>query len=153
MYCLPLFCNTWDHDTEGRFSAFSKGDLNKLQILQNKVLHPRSKQNKYTPVSTLLKYCNQLSVNQLGAFHTLLTMHKAIYEEKPKYVHDKLIQKAAVEGQIFPARQQNKVKVPNYQLTISRGSFCYRGATLWNKLPLHLRSNDNYKKFKPQLKK
>ena len=97
-----------------------------------------------------MKSCNEMSVNQLGAYHTLLTMHKAINEQTPKYVYDKLTEKVPVDGR---RRQQNKVTVPNYRLTVSRGSFCYRGATLWNKLPDQLRENVAYKKFKPQLKK
>ena len=75
LYCLPLFSNIWDKNIEGRFSAFSKGDLNKIQILQNKVLWLMCKKDKYTPVSTLLNKCKEMSVNQLGAFHTLLTVH------------------------------------------------------------------------------
>ena len=94
-----------------------------------------------------------MSVNQLGAFHTLLTVHRAINEGNPKYVYDKLSTKIAYEGSIFPMRQQNKVAVPNYKLNISRGSFCYRGAKFWNQLPLQLRECKKYEKFKPDLKR
>ena len=69
-----------------------------MQILQNKVLRLRSKQSKYTPVATLLKLTNEMSVNQLGAYHTLLTVHRAINEEKPKYVFDKLSRKVPING-------------------------------------------------------
>ena len=62
LYCLPLFCNTWDkqmnESNDQICYLFSKNDLNKLQILQNKVLRMRCRQKKYTPVATLLKLCN-----------------------------------------------------------------------------------------------
>ena len=134
-----------------RFYSFSKGDMNKLQILQNKVLRLRSNQNKYTPVTTLLKICNEMSVNQLGAFHSLLTLHKAVHENKPKYISDKLSSRAPNGNEIFPMRQQNKVFLPNYRLTVSRGSFCYRSAKLWNNMPPYLREITPYKLFKLKL--
>ena len=124
-----------------------------MQILQNKVLRLRTKQNRYTPVATLLKLSSEMSVNQLGAYHTLLTVHRAINEKKPQYIHNKLSTKIPINGQTFPMRQQNKVEVPKYMLSISRGSFCYRGATLWNNLPPALRETKSYKKFKPHLRK
>ena len=104
-------------------------------------------------MATLLKLTKEMSVNQLSAYHTLLTVHRAIKEGKPKYIFDKLSTKVPIEGEIFPMRQQNKVEVPDYKLTLSRGSFCYRGVNLWSRLPLYLRETDSYRKFKPQLKK
>ena len=70
-YCLPLFCNVWtDTDKNQRFAAFTKNDSNRLQVLQNKVLRLITGLNRYTSTSTLLSTSNELSVNQMAAFHT-----------------------------------------------------------------------------------
>ena len=94
-----------------------------------------------------------MSVNQLGAFHTLLIVHKSIFEKKPKYISDKMLAKVQIENGRLPLRQNDKITIPNYNLTVSRGSFCYRGAKLWNEMPSHLREITSYKVFKKNLKK
>ena len=43
---------------------------------------------------------------------------------------------------------KNQISNINYMLSISRGGFCYRGATLWNQLPNHLRKPGNDAAFK-----
>ena len=44
----------------------------------------------YTPTRMLLKQCNWLSVRQLAHYHTVLTTHKLVLTETPKYLHEKV---------------------------------------------------------------
>ena len=64
-------------ETKRKFSALTKEDARKLQVLQNKVLRLKSGNfDLNVPTSVLLEATGDLSVQQLGAFHTTLTVFK-----------------------------------------------------------------------------
>ena len=107
---------------------------------------------KETPLVELLKKSGSMSVQQLTAYHTIMIVHRVINSGYPKYLFDKLKLKQPGD-RIFPHRQLNTIQVPNVNLTLSRGGFIYRGATLWNLLPATLRSETKQSKFKSHLKK
>ena len=93
LYCLPLYSNVWGlanmDDTERRFSAFTKEDARKLQ---NKTLRLKSRNYELNvPTQALLNSTGDLSIQQLGAFHTALTFFKIVQNGQPKYLADKLI--------------------------------------------------------------
>ena len=79
IYGIQLFCNTWGivpmDETSRKYSAFTKDDLRRLQVLQNVTLRLQTKLNKYTPTDQLLNTSDALSVHQLGALHTITNHH------------------------------------------------------------------------------
>ena len=97
--------------------------------------------------SELLEKSRKLSVHQLVAYHTLLTVHKSIFQGSPNYVSQKIYYKS--NG---TSRYEKKVSVHG-KLTTSKSGFMYQGGCLWNQLPLEIRSMDRYKSFKPKFKK
>ena len=82
----------------------------------------------------LLRVSNYMSIQQLMAYHTLMTVHKVITMGLSKYLSNKLKLKKPCEA-MFPQRQIDTIIVPKVNLTLSRGGFIFRGATLWNLLP------------------
>ena len=54
-------------------------------------------------------------------------------------------------GPIFPHRVLNTIQV-DYNMTLSRSGFIFRGSKLWNQLPVELRSEQCPKVFKKQSK-
>ena len=106
-YCLPLFTNTWGLDMyriKGtRFSCYTKEDNGRLQVLQNQVArlsitgagYNRDKKTLNLSTAELLEKSGDLSVHQLGAFHTLTMTKKIMMYQKPSYLAEKL--KAAPE--------------------------------------------------------
>ena len=99
----------------------------------------------------LLKITDELSVHQLIAYHTLLQVNKTIISKKPSYIYKKLKLRTPGENFIFPKRQTHTIMV-NRKLNISRSSFIYRGANLFNRLPLNLRESQDEKYFKKEAK-
>ena len=96
LYCLPLFCNVWGlptmDDSIKRFQAFTKDDCRKLQVLQNKVLRLKTKDFEMnTPTHELLNATADLSVHQLGAYHTMVPANCIIRTGQPKYLADRLV--------------------------------------------------------------
>ena len=157
LYCLPLFANVWGlptmDDINRRSVAFSKEDCRKLQVLQNKTL--RYKTGNFTlnaPTSALLDATDDLSVHQLGAYHTLVTVFRIVTTGEPNYLAEKLSLRKPEEGRIFPYRKRHTIQV-NCTLTVSRSGFVYRGAKLWNCLPLELRVETKAEVFKSEVKK
>ena len=155
-YCLQVFGNVWcDNDMDEnnrRFSAFTKEDNRKLQVLENKVLRLQTGMNRDTPVTTLLTASGDMSVQQITAYSTLMTVFKVVTSGYPGYLAERLRLKKPAEG-IFPARLINTIEVPKVRLTLSRGGFIYRGAKLWNMLPAQMRQENKPGKFKNTLRK
>jgi len=156
LYCLPLFINVWDiptlDDTARRSVAFSKEDCRKLQVLQNKVLRCKTRNfNRHTPTCDLLKETGDLSVHQLGAYHSLLTLARIFLKNKPEYFVNRLSLRKPASNNIFPSRHLNMIQV-NCNLSLSRSGFSYRTSKLWNCLPGNLRSLTNMKMFKGEVK-
>jgi hypothetical protein len=93
-------------DNNRRFTAFTKGDCRELQVLQNQTQGINEITNEINEINlstdTLLSKTNQLSVNQLGAFHTAMPAFKAIRSSKAAYLSSKLKLCTPEQEQIFP---------------------------------------------------
>ena len=157
LYGIQLYSNVWGindmDDSTRRFKAFSKEDSRRLQVLQNKMLRIILKNpDRNTPTRELLNESKELSVHQLGAFHTLQTVFKTVTREEPKYMFHRMQLRTPEEsGPIFPHRMLNTIQV-DYNMTLSRSGFIFRGSKLWNQLPVELRSEQCPKVFKKQSK-
>ena len=156
LYCLPVFSNTWINQTLDedlrRFSAFTKEDMRKLQVLQNKVLRLKCGLGYEARTTELVAKTGDLSVHQLCAYTTLTTAHRAITTKKPHYLHNKLNLRNRDQIPLLPARHEYTLDVGS-KLTLVRGAFFYRASTLFNQLPLTLRSCRDTKIFKKEVKR
>ena len=157
LYCLPLFVNVWGlptmDDTNRRAVSFTKEDCRKLQVLQNKTL--RLKTGNYTlnaPTNELLDATKDLSVHQLGAHHTLVTVHRIVTTGQSEYLANKLALRTPEPGMIFPYRQVHTIQFDSTR-SVVRSGFVYRGAKLWNCLPVELRLETKANAFKTEVKK
>ena len=107
-----------------------------------------------TPTTELVVKSGDLSIQQLIAYFTLITVFRVLQSGKPKYLHDKLKIRCPVNNDgIFPHRHTNTIEVPAVQLTLSRSGFIYQGALLYNNLPLQLRQETKVQCFKRSLKR
>ena len=120
-----------------------------MQVLQNKVCRLKTGLPYDTPTRVLIDKSNDLSIHQLTAYHTLLSVHKCIIYQKPKYVAEKLGFKIDNANRSY--RNQHTIQA-NYKLTLSRSGFIYRGAHLFNQLPEEMRKLQDVKVFKRQVK-
>ena len=156
IYCLQVFGNVWGIDTNDennrRYTSFTKDDCKKMQILQNKVLRLKTNLAYDTPTTELIKQSGDLSIHQLTAYHTILTVFKTIKTGKPYYLSKKLELNLPKNESTFPHRQAYSITV-HRNLTISRGGMMYRGAKLWNQLPIDLRKIEKLPSFKSGVKK
>ena len=86
----------------------------------------------------------QLSVQQRTAMFTIVSVHRSIQKKQPAYNYSRL--------QPNSARSQGQTR-SDYKLSLSRGSFYYRGSKLYNQLPVNLIQQSNQALFKKEVKK
>ena len=156
LYCLQVFGNVWGFgydESSRRYSAFSVEDLRKLQVLQNKVCRLKTGLGYDHSTESLLRTSRELSMHQLIAYHTLVTVHKIKVNEQPEYLDKRMEFCTEKENFGRASRQVDSIYTRMTTLTISRSGFVYRGSLLWNQLPNWLRTLKQTKKFKTEVKK
>ena len=153
---IQMYGHVWGlpsmDDAVRRFHGFTKDDNRKLQVLQNKVMRLKSGLDYQTSTETLVKTCDELSVQQTTAYHTLMMIFKIVRYRKPSYLAKKLILQQPNDHGIFPHRHLNNIHV-RAGLTLSRGGLVYRGAKLWNSMNPLLKSEEKIAKFKKNVRK
>ena len=147
IYCLQVFGTVWDivHVGEScrRSVSFTKEDNRRLQVIQNKILRLKTGLPKDTPTKDLVKASEDLSIQQLTAYTSLVLAQKSIFNQEPAYL--------AAKFQRNP-RRPNKLILPNYRLSLSRDGFFYRSCALLNNLPADLQFDVPPKEFKSKVK-
>ena len=149
-YCLPVFGHVFGLDSYSlqsqKFSAYTKADNSKLQVLQNSVMRILTGCKRETPTSVLLEQTNSLSVHQSIAYQTLVLTHKIVTSKKPTYLATKLCRQREA-GNLLRGQEGN-IAQPNYRLNSSRSGFIYRAAKLFNRLPPILKFQEKLSSFK-----
>ena len=129
-YCLPLFggCNV--------------SELQALQVQQNRaariVLNLPPRTNRDFMFDKLV----WMTVQQLVAYHTLITVFRIRKSQEPEYL-------ATALGR---DNRCGNIIVSNSKLGLYKKSFVPRGSVLWNRLPKSLRNQKKVGKFKKDLR-
>ena len=156
LYCLQVFGNVWGFgydETERRYSGFTREDSRKLQVIQNKVCRMKTGLGYEVSSKSLLQADDDLSIHQLIAYHTLVTVHKIKGSQKPRYIDERLpFRPSNDDDDEEPHRNSKKIYVGNQELNMSRAGFVYRGGHLWNQLPTTMRTLSTTVQFKQQVR-
>ena len=88
-----------------------------------------------------------MSVHQLIAYKTILTVHKTMQTKKPSYIYNKIKPRQNER----PLRNDTNLDI-QAELTITRGGFMYRAAKLYNMIPNHIKNEQKYNTFKSKIK-
>ena len=148
-YCSEVYGNVWGistYDDQNRNSpALRKEDILKLQVLVNKVLRSLTGLHRDTPVTTLVARSGQLCIHQRMALSTIVSIHKSLLNKEPHYTHATLEPRPTLQR---TSRHQTNCRSVDYSLSISRGSFIYRGSKLYNQLPQELVGKMKISEFK-----
>ena len=121
-----------------------------LQKLQNQAARLVTKLDWRTPVSTLLRQCGWLSIQQLYAYHSLVQILKVKSEKRPEYINEKF---SKGFGHHTRLSSNNCIRIQNHiSSDLGKQNFTYKAALLWNKLPPNIKQCSTLKKFKISLK-
>ena len=147
LYCIQVYGNVWYTDVHDgineRNHSFTKANLNTLQTLQNKVIRLLTGQGYDTHIVDLGRESGILSVNQLVAYMTILSVYKIKKSGEPTYLANQL---GFSRNQNNRRRSQN-INV-NFKLARGREGFIYRGKILFNALPLSVKMEGKVGRFK-----
>ena len=142
LYGIELYANT--HSKH----------LDKLIVLNNKLLRILQHKPLVTPLQELYFEYNVLPIHQLHKFQLLLFVHKFLH-------HPQLLPDVYVKNHYFVLNEQvhvhntrNKSKIHMYSCSTSSGqrSVKHKAARLWNSLPQALRETSSIPSFKRRLK-
>ena len=131
VYCLPLF------------GGCDIGQIKSLQVLQNKAAQVVTRSPPRAERVPMYSSLNWLTVNQLVAYHTLLTVFKIRQCGEPEYLAQ-FLQEDSRTGRIV---------IPNTTLSLAQKRFVWRGSRNWNMLPLMLRKSEKIGHFKRGVRK
>ena len=127
--------------------------LLKLQRLQNAAARLISNVPRYSHITPVLCSLHWLPVKFRIDFKILLLTFKAIYGHAPGYLIDLI---AIKEQPRYNLRSASGLilKYPSLKLkkTLGDRAFSSAAPNLWNNLPLHIRLEDNFERFKSLLK-
>ena len=84
-----------------------------------------------------------LTVQQLIAYHTLITVYRIRKSKVPEDIGTTLCRD----------NQNGHIVIKNTRLELYRKSFVFRGSMLWNKLPREIRTETKLVNFKKLLRK
>ncbi len=125
-------------------------DINKLQLLQNAAARVITFTRKFDHITPVLCSLHWLPVRKRISYKILLLTYKALNGKAPKYITDMLSLKDSRNTRFMQTVPLNvpKVRCP----TFGGRSFSYMAPTLWNALPLSIRSAPELDTFKSKLK-
>ena len=131
VYCLPVF------------GGCDKGEIEALQVMQNKVARLVTHLQSRTPRTELYSKVGWMTVNQLVVYHSALSTFRIRQSGEPMYLSNIMKRDNRSESII----------VPNTRLTLAKKSYCYRSAEQWNTIPVTIRNMEKVSQFKSHLKK
>ena len=127
----------------GPYTGFKKWTIWSLGP-PNSVLRSLTGLHRDTSVSVLTAKSGQLSVHQRTALSTVTLVYKALATKEPSNIFQTLQPQPSQRM----ARHQLHCRNVDYNLSISRGSFMYRGSKLFNQLPVELVRKTKLTEFK-----
>ena len=110
--------------------------------MQNSAARYVAQSRKDVSRKDLFREVRWLTVRQLIYYHTALTIHRIRNAQEPEYLSEILTRD----------NRLNKIIIPNSNLTLAKQSFCFRGAEVWNKLPIEIRACRKIGTFKTKLR-
>ncbi len=124
--------------------------LNKLQVLQNSAARVVTFTRRFDHITPILYELHWLPVEERIKFKILLLTYKALNGKAPQYISQMLSFKDTRNTRYM---QSVPLFVPKVRCpTFGGKSFSHVAPTLWNKLPLSIRSAKDVDTFKTMLK-
>ena len=130
-YCLPLY------------GGCDKRNLESLQVMQNRAGRLVTLSSRWTSRKEIFAKLDWFSVKQLLLYHSALTTFRVRRSKEPEYLSE-IMSLDSLRGNIV---------IPHTYLSLTKQSYCYRGAEEWNRLPHNIRRIDKVEHFKVELRK
>ena len=125
-------------------------DLTRLQRVQNQLARLVTKSPPFTRSLPLLRSLHWLPVRFRILFKINLLTYKTLREKQPVYLHSMLA--ASLPSRSLRSNNDNSLSVPRVKTNTGARAFHSCAPSLWNNLPLSVRSAISVATFKKHLK-
>ena len=127
--------------------------LDTLQTLQNRAARVLANiKYENTDHAKLLKDLDWLNVRELIEFDTASLMYKIENDLAPTYMKEMFVKTSDLHTYSTRSATSGGFHPPHRKLNIGKASFSYRGAHVWNQLPVEIREAQSLENFKNSLK-
>jgi hypothetical protein len=147
---MPLVLSKLDY-CNSLFYSLPDTSISRLQRVQNslaRVVVPSIKRSQH--ISPTLCKLHWLPVHQRIQYKIAALTFKTLYHKQPSYLVDLLL--PYVPTRNLRSSDKHLLTVPNIKSAIGRRSFQFAAPTIWNTLPLSLRSSTSLHSFLTGLK-
>ena len=127
-------------------------DIDRLQRIQNRAARIVLNARKYDHVSPLLKQLHWLPVSKRIMYKVALIVYKSIHGLTPQYISCLFSPVQQSRYSLRSRTDPHLLKIPNIKLKKGEQNISFYGPTLWNSLPLDVRSCPSVESFKRNLK-
>ena len=134
------------------YSVWKSGVLGITEYRQGRPLcRPLYRPRDHRSMTVALRQLHWLPIRQRIQFKVLTLMHGAVHNRTPRYLSDRIVPHAPSRS--LRSATKSLVAVPRINLErYGRRSFSCAGPTLWNALPLGLRTQQDPDRFRRDLK-
>ena len=126
-------------------------NLNRLQKVQNYAAKVITLARKYDHVTPLLHHLNWLLIREFIKFRYLTITYQVIHGLAPTYLCD--LVKFYHPTRELRSINSNNLEIPRLNTKFARRSFKFLAPTMWNNLPVSIKTCKTIQKFKNKLKK
>ena len=133
------------------YSGLPSASLSRLQSVQNslaRLVFPSVKRSDH--ITPTLKKLHWLPIPQRITFKIALLTFKALSCHQPSYLCELIVPYQPTRH--LRSADQRLLTVPDIKSSLGRRSFSFSAPSIWNSLPLSLRSCDSVSSFRKQLK-
>ena len=135
----------------GLLSGLSGGLLNKLQLVQNTAARLISGIGIRSHITPIISHLHWLKVQSRIRFRLYVHLFKILHGLAPNYLSE-LIHLYVPDPRLRSASNGPLIRRQYGSKQVSRYNFAVTGSSLWNELPVHIRSASDIINFKKQLK-
>ena len=128
----------------------SQTHLSKLQRLQNAAARIVTLSKKYTHITPILESLHWLQVKDRITFKILLLVFHCIKGSAPQYNIDLVYKYTPVRS--LRSSSSSSLDIPRFAKTWGKRAFAHAGPTLWNNLPIGIKTCTSLDLFKKNLK-
>lgn len=120
-----------------------------LQKLQNRGMRILLRCNRYTPIASMLKTLNWISVEDRFYYLAMIFIFKITKNMLPGYFRSFITYNNEIHS--YNTRNQNNFHISKTRLNKSMQSLFFKGLNDFNNLPMDIRNCQNLRSFKKQL--
>ena len=132
------------------WSGTCKGNIAKLQLVQNFAARLLSGKRKFDHITPTLKQLKLLPVSDPLYIRDAVQMYKCMNNLASSYLSQLFTKRSQTHS--FLTKKRDSLQLPRCRTALAQQSFVFRGVTIWNSLPEELRNCSSIVSFKNQLK-